>query len=1402
MKAMIHNFLPRATGAALVVASLSVHGMDWATAHGVRSGENANSGSGQLRAAGCAPATSTTELDLNNVRALLTTSGLLWYDKPANRAAYEVPKTPDRTGPKAIYSGGLWMGGLSPDNQLKLAAILYRQGNDFWPGPLTTDGSASVTDDICVANDRFYTNNLTDAERHDAYFRCLADPECDLAEEGLDNYIIPTSYFEWPAINTDQGYDTYLAPFTDVNDDGDYVPSDGDFPGFDLAQEVSCVNKFRTDPVPLFGDKNIWWVFNDKGNQHSETGGQPIGMEIKAQAFAFSTNNEVNNMTFYNYVLINRGTQTLNNTYFGQWADPDLGGADDDFTGCDVQRGLGYVYNGDDNDADQEGTPGYGFQPPAVGIDFFEGPFQDYDGLDNPGPLTSQPYPDCAFVRDNGGIPYKGIGIGYGDGVPDNERFGMRAFLYFSREATSCCNDPALAVHYYNYLRSIWKDGTPMTHGGPDGYEPNDPNAVPTFYMFPGDSDPLGWGTDCQPQGAWSESDLANPDRRFVQSAGPFTLEPGAYNNITVGAVWARAVSGGAFASVEDLRRADDKAQSLFDNCFRILDGPDAPDIDIQELDQHLILYLSNPAGSNNNKQSPEDYLELDPTIPEQTIEVSVNQTIDSVDIDGVPPFDAVLVSYDTVTTITQNDRFYRFQGYQVFQVKDATVSVDELGDVNRARLLAVCDVRDGVNRIINYIQDPVFNQPVPTEMVNAPDTGVFHSLRVDFDLFAAGDPRLVNYRTYYYIAIAYGYNNYQEFNTELLSGQPFPYLAGRKAAAGSIRNYAGIPHPPSSEAGGTVQNSQYGDQFQITRIEGQGNGGNVLNIDASTEQAILNSPTGRVDQVKYTKGNGPINVKVIDPLNVPAGSFEVWFTDATELPNPNNYKDYAKLNDATWKIVRVDDQGNQLETVQSERTIEVGNEQLIPQWGISVTLDQTEYTINNEFTEPLGITYEYRGITDANQFWYSPIPDADGENAFNWIRAGTADDDAITYVDYVGTDDDELYEEGSPGWAPFPLIGDTAFQPGDASIKSMITSADISECSSTLVVFTPNKAYWTRCPVVEECNNIALIPGGVAKMRIKTSPSIDKNGLQAGEDGYNPIEGDSVSATGMSWFPGYAIDLETGERQNMAFGEDSFWGGEIGRDMAWNPNDVLANSQGFALMAGNHWIYTFKNRRRNAANITLMPSYDNGRYIYERLASGTAADRTRVWSACNWVGSGALVPGASYRPWSEGFIPAELRVRLSVNKPFLTYLPYPGQPSPGVNIDRNGGLPLYAFSTFGSETQTGVNSVQEDGLSEIGIVPNPYYAFSGYETGRLDNRVKFVNLPRTCTISIYNVSGTLMRKYRKDNDLTYLDWDLKNSYNVPIAGGTYICHIEVPGAGETVLKWFGVMRPVDLQNF
>ena len=64
-------------------------------------------------------------------------------------------------------------------------------------------------------------------------------------------------------------------------------------------------------------------------------------------------------------------------------------------------------------------------------------------------------------------------------------------------------------------------------------------------------------------------------------------------------------------------------------------------------------------------------------------------------------------------------------------------------------------------------------------------------------------------------------------------------------------------------------------------------------------------------------------------------------------------------------------------------------------------------------------------------------------------------------------------------------------------------------------------------------------------------------------------------------------------------------------------------------------------------------------------------------------------------------------------------------------------------------------------------------------------------------------MSGTLIRRFERDDPtITSIDWNLKNSSNVPIAGGVYLIHVNAPGIGERVLKWFGALRPVDLDAF
>ena len=97
--------------------------------------------------------------------------------------------------------------------------------------------------------------------------------------------------------------------------------------------------------------------------------------------------------------------------------------------------------------------------------------------------------------------------------------------------------------------------------------------------------------------------------------------------------------------------------------------------------------------------------------------------------------------------------------------------------------------------------------------------------------------------------------------------------------------------------------------------------------------------------------------------------------------------------------------------------------------------------------------------------------------------------------------------------------------------------------------------------------------------------------------------------------------------------------------------------------------------------------------------------------------------------------------------------------------------------------------------------MPNPYYAYSEYERSRLDNRVKITNLPEKCTVKIYTVNGKLVRTFKKDNEVTSIDWDLNNHKGIPLASGVYLIHVDVPDIGEVVLKFFGGIRQIDLQG-
>lgn len=102
-----------------------------------------------------------------------------------------------------------------------------------------------------------------------------------------------------------------------------------------------------------------------------------------------------------------------------------------------------------------------------------------------------------------------------------------------------------------------------------------------------------------------------------------------------------------------------------------------------------------------------------------------------------------------------------------------------------------------------------------------------------------------------------------------------------------------------------------------------------------------------------------------------------------------------------------------------------------------------------------------------------------------------------------------------------------------------------------------------------------------------------------------------------------------------------------------------------------------------------------------------------------------------------------------------------------------------------------------------IGVFPNPYYAFNSLETNRLARFVTFNNLPKQATIRIFNLAGQLVRTITKSNDSQFQQWDLLNHSGLPVASGMYIAHFTLPEVGvEQIVKIAIVQEAEVLDTF
>ncbi len=325
-------------------------------------------------------------------------------------------------------------------------------------------------------------------------------------------------------------------------------------------------------------------------------------------------------------------------------------------------------------DDNDEGGEGYGDRPPAAGYDFFQGPI----------------VPSLGDTAQVSGVKKPGF-----------KNLGMTTFAFYNNGG-DVTGDPATTEDFYNYMDGRWRDGKQFTFGGNGRDEAGGGSTIPTRFMFSGD--PVantGW-TEFNPDPFTNAVPAISPgDRRFAMATGPFTINPGDQQEIVFGLVFAQADD--KLESVAKLREVDAAAQAIFDSNFRVPNPPNAPVVEVTVQNGETVLVWTNPPSSNNYLES---YAELNTLV--------------------VDP------------TLTDDQRTYKFEGYNVYQYADA---VDQ-----RGVLRATYDLDNGVTRVTDQAG------PITEIVADGKDGGVqtFHKFS-----------NLTNYTTYYYGVEAYGYNEF-----------------------------------------------------------------------------------------------------------------------------------------------------------------------------------------------------------------------------------------------------------------------------------------------------------------------------------------------------------------------------------------------------------------------------------------------------------------------------------------------------------------------------------------------------------------------------------------------------------------------------------------------------------------
>ncbi|MBL1213934.1 MAG: T9SS type A sorting domain-containing protein [Ignavibacteriae bacterium] len=289
------------------------------------------------------------------------------------------------------------------------------------------------------------------------------------------------------------------AGFYDGNKDGIYNPVD-----------LNSDNKwdYNEDRPDNFLGTQAWCVYHDGVNKDLRRFSvYPKGIEIRQTVFAKSFTNQLNNILFVRYALLNTGiaADTLHDLYFSVFSDPDIIDDNKNLIGCDTVYNLGYSYYPEGDTLPNEKYAAFGtvlLKGPTVkipGVTYFDNNSDKIFDPDIDTPLDSA-------------INYKGyLGI---DTVAGAVNLEMTSFNH-GPSTINPWHDPTIAEHrkwqYGETMHgpihiSTWEFGNGAELG-------EDTVGINTKFMYSGNP-VTGKG--------WLNTEPI--DQRFLQTTGTFNL--------------------------------------------------------------------------------------------------------------------------------------------------------------------------------------------------------------------------------------------------------------------------------------------------------------------------------------------------------------------------------------------------------------------------------------------------------------------------------------------------------------------------------------------------------------------------------------------------------------------------------------------------------------------------------------------------------------------------------------------------------------------------------------------------------------------------------------------------------------------------------------------------------------